>query len=167
LASTTAHPVPDFATKRLTVCNWALSVRNDRPRLIDDLTSVLTPQVLQHLPATLQIEEADGISGWIDARATECDVYVIRHKDRVIGLLILVTDGDTLHLGYLLAQGAWGRGFASEMLTGLLAVVPKGIRVMGGVGLENPASAHVLRKLGFSRDPDLSSHETDMFVFKT
>jgi hypothetical protein len=42
--------------------------------------------------------------------------------------------------------------------------VPKtGFRLLGGVGRENPASAHVLRKTGFRVVPELSHAETEMF----
>jgi hypothetical protein len=35
--------------------------------------------------------------------------------------------------------------------------------LLGGVGRENPASAHVLRKTGFRVVPELSHAETEMF----
>ena len=69
------------------------------------------------------------------------------------------------YLGYLLGQSTWGRGYASELLAGLMSRVPKtGFRLLGGVGRENPASAHVMRKKGFHVVPELSDAETEMFA---
>ena len=68
-----------------------------------------------------------------------------------------------IHLGYLLGQSTRGRGYASELLAGLVSHVPKtGFRLLGGVGRENPASAHVLRKTVFQLVPELSDTETEM-----
>lgn len=70
----------------------------------------------------------------------------------------------TFTLGNSLGQSAWGKGYASELLAGLVLHVPKtGFRLLGGVGRENPASAHVLRKTGFQIVPELSDTETEMF----
>ena len=42
--------------------------------------------------------------------------------------------------------------------------MPKtGLRMLGGGGSENLASAHVLRKTGFHIVPELSDRETEMF----
>jgi ribosomal-protein-alanine N-acetyltransferase len=57
-----------------------------------------------------------------------------------------------------------GKGYASELLVGLVLHVPKtGLRLLGGVGRENPASAQVLRKTGFHVVQELSDTETEMF----
>ena len=70
-----------------------------------------------------------------------------------------------IHLGYLLGQSTRGRGYASALIAGLVSHVPKtGFRLLGGVGRENPASAHVLRKTGFHVVPVLSDAETKMFA---
>ena len=104
---------------------------------------------------------------WIDARDAESDIYLIRETgtDAFIGLMFLTPPfNNDIHLGYLLGQSTWGQGFASELLTGLVLHVPKtGFRLLGGVGRENPASAHVLRKTGFQLVPELSDTETEMF----
>ena len=58
-----------------------------------------------------------------------------------------------------------GQGFASELLAGLVLHVPKtGFRLLGGVGRENPASAHFWRKKSFHVVPELSDAETEMFA---
>ena len=56
-----------------------------------------------------------------------------------------------------------GRGYASDLLAGLVLHVPKsGFRLLGGVGRENPASALVFRKTGFQLVPELSDTKTEM-----
>ena len=103
----------------------------------------------------------------IDARDAESDIYLIRETgtDAFIGLMFLKPPfNNDIHLEYLLGQSTLGQGFASELLEGLVLHVPKtGFRLLGGVGRENPASAHVLRKTGFQLVPELSDTETEMF----
>ena len=107
------------------------------------------------------------IDQWIDARDAESDIYLIREigSDAIIGLMFLTPPlNKDIHLGYLLGQSAWGKGYASELLARLVLHVPKtGLRLLGGVGRENPASAHVLRETGFDVVPELSDTETEMF----
>jgi|SRR5215216_3354492 len=61
--------------------------------------------------------------------------------------------GDDVELGYTLARGAWGRGYATELGRALLAHafdvlgVP---RVIAQVEPGNAASRHVLEKLGMT-----------------
>ena len=104
---------------------------------------------------------------WLDARDAKSDIYLIRETgtDAFIGLIFLTPPfNNDIHLGYLLGQPTWGQGFASELLAGLvLHVLKTGFRLLGGVGRENPASAHVLRKTGFQLVPELSDTETEMF----
>ena len=113
------------------------------------------------------------MSSWIDARAEESDVLLVQRKDSaaLIGLVILAGDSALaavldLHIGYLFAESAWGQGFASELLEGLVAWTGRArpVRLVGGVGKDNPASARVLEKAGFRIEASLSTPETDVFV---
>jgi [ribosomal protein S5]-alanine N-acetyltransferase len=59
--------------------------------------------------------------------------------------------GDDIELGYTLARGAWGRGYATELGRALLAYafdVLGAPRVLAQVEPENTASRRVLEKLG-------------------
>ena len=59
--------------------------------------------------------------------------------------------GDDIELGYTLARGAWGRGYATELGRALLAYafdVLGAARVVAQVEPENTASRRVLEKLG-------------------
>ncbi len=163
---------PDFETPRLRVADWAASLADAalRHALVQELAALLTPAVLQHLPEPLQIAPpGTGIEDWIDARAAEAQVLTLRETPEggLAGLLILAEmPGDAasrdLHLGYLLAEHVWGQGLATELLTGLVAALNgrAGLRLVGGVGRDNPASARVLEKAGFRLCPAQPSGDT-------
>ena len=157
-----------FETERLSVSDWAdtIAVPVARRNLAMLLPDLLTPDVIAHLPPFFDLT-GQNIDQWIDERDAESDIYLIRETgtDAIIGLTFLTPPvNNDIHLGYLIEQSAWGKGYASELLAGLvLHVLKTGFRLLGGVGRENPASAHVLRKTGFQLVPELSDAETEMF----
>jgi GNAT superfamily N-acetyltransferase len=76
-------------------------------------------------------------------------------------------DPPELHVGYLLREESWGKGYATELVTGLVSALAGSgpLRLLGGVAKDNnPASARVLQKAGFVHSPKHSSVDTDMFV---
>lgn len=168
--------IDDFTTERLSIRHWSSDMGNAGPRLklAKRLVQILTPAVLEHLPPVLQVaQRTDDVLSWMADRATESDVYLVsRNQDRiVIGLLLLVNDphpGEmpTVHLGYLFDKSAWGRGYASELVGGLVkaARTKAPVMLLGGVAKANMASAHILRKSGFVLQPDVSQGETDVFA---
>ena len=157
-----------FETERLSVAHWAetIAAPDARQRFATQLPDLLTPDVIAHLPPIFDLTDQN-INQWIDARDAESDIYLIREigADAIIGLMFLTPPfNNDIHLGYLFGQAAWGQGYASGLLAGLMLHVPKtGFRLLGGVGRENPASAHVLRKTGFQIVPELSDTKTEMF----
>lgn len=164
-----------FTTERLTVRDWRPDIEDAKKRqaLETALHSVLSPDVLEHLPEPLQLAHVNNnISEWISARAEESDVLLVSEiePNALIGLLILASDPDsnpaTIHIGYLFAEAAWGKGFATELVTGLVSAsgADAPIQLVGGVGKGNAASARVLEKAGFHQDQELSTDHTDMFV---
>lgn len=165
-----------FTTERLTVENWERLPANDPQRqgLVDELRPVLTPVVLHHLPEPLQLaNEQDAIDHWLTARVAESTLLTIRQSTTLdlLGLLILAefeqpTAKTTVHLGYLLSENAWRKGYATELLSGLTEWYVNNnspIELLGGVARTNPASARVLLKNGFERVDALSDASTDMF----
>ncbi len=146
-----------FETGRLDVRQWdtAISEAGRRAALADELRAILTKPVLAHLPPALQDARAD-IDGWITARAAESDVFLVRGADEtLIGLLILARmgAGEPIHIGYLLAEAAWGHGYATELVQGLVHALATQAPpdLYAGVDAANPASTRVLEKVGFSR----------------
>jgi len=159
-----------FATTRVRVKHWrtVLGDADLRAALKTDLAAVLTPPVLRHLPPPLQLQDMADVGDWIDARAAESDVYLVyaREDEGILGLLILAqTEKATIHLGYLLAETAWGKGYATEIVQGLVGALDAGTTLTGGVGIDNPGSAKVLLKAGFQLDPAQSTPETNIYAF--
>ena len=118
-----------YITDRLEIEHWQpkLDVPARRDLLEAALAGILTPVVLAPLPEPLHLPSAGIISDWVTARASESDVFTVTERARgeMIGLLILASspreaDPVDVHLGYLLAESAWGRGFASELVSGLV-----------------------------------------------
>ena len=88
----------------------------------------------------------------------------------MLGILIiaqLLQDGaETLHVGFLFGTAHWGRGFATETLGGLVSVL-EGTGpcvLLGGVDVDNTASARALQKTGFTADAALSTADTTIFI---
>ena len=175
----TRQTSPGFDTARLKVRPWRDCVDDAAclENLQAELTTILTPQVLRHLPVPLQITDAaDAVAQWITDRNAESDVYTVRaqESDALLGLLILVEFPEPdaggmrhmIHLGYMFAKSDWGKGYASELIDGLvhwIQVQNRPVQILGGVAKGNPASARVLQKAGFERIAEMSDNETDMF----
>lgn len=175
---TDAHTglIRNFETKRLSVRHWAfvLGSVEGRLALAQDLTVMLSPAVLKYLPPSLYVEQnTDAVLGWINERAAQSDVYLVNdaRTEALVGLLILVSGPQpggvlNVHFGYLFTEAAWGKGYASEMIAGLLQVArtKASMILVGGVAKGNGASAHILRKCGFSLEQSLSDESTDVFA---
>ncbi|NNE87342.1 MAG: GNAT family N-acetyltransferase [Silicimonas sp.] len=141
-----------FETARL----QAVAVTVPTAEFVRDLDAILTQDVLAHVPPPLR--HVSSASDWIATRLQESDVLQINEisSGKSIGLILLARFGDDVHLGYLLGKDVWGKGYASEMLQGLLPELRKSgaCRVIGGVSKDNPASARVLVKSGFKPGKD-------------
>lgn len=167
-----------FNTERLSIFSWRpiLEEHSDRQELEAALPAILTPRALEHLPPALQLSQNNGgISSWVDQRAEESDVLLVksRHDNELVGLLILASDPSEMltpeiHVGYLLGEASWGQGIATELIQGLVYAAGKDgpAKLFGGVSNDNPASARVLQKAGFEFSPELSSPDSQMY-FKT
>ncbi|GAC1539842.1 MAG: GNAT family N-acetyltransferase [Myxococcales bacterium] len=71
--------------------------------------------------------------------------------------LLVREPGRPVELGYLLAEPAWGKGYATELCAELLRwgfAEHRPERIIADVLPANEASLRVLRKLGFTRDGD-------------
>lgn len=128
-----------LATARLRLRPWGPA------RGIEGLERLLRPAVLAPLPPSLQERDP---ARWIAARRAEAEVLAIEADSALVGVALLA-GRDPVHLGYLLAEEAWGKGFASEAVAGLLAALP-GESFRAGVARDNPASGRVLVKAGFA-----------------
>jgi len=167
--------IGDFNTDRLSVRHVPLSLgKSELARIVEALVPVLSPVVLEHLPTSLKVEQnAPDVAKWLNNRLIESDVLMVHatQSEALIGLLMVVDAPQSqaakmLHIGYLFAQKVWGNGYASELVDGLVKAARSNapVALLGGVAKGNVASAHILRKLGFMVQPNLSDSETDVFA---
>lgn len=160
-----------FETTRLKVEGWGSRVERDA--LVSELENILTPAVLEHLPEPLQlVDSRRNLQQWIEARAAESKVLTVRMRNgKLIGLLILAFSPKTehpttVHLGYLLSEVAWGKGYGTELVSGLVSwfgSANKAVQLLGGVGKQNKGSARVLINNGFEVLEDHVDPETDIY----
>ncbi len=71
---------------------------------------------------------------------------------RLVGGIALDETGKGVELGYWIARAYWGLGFATEAGQAVVDIADKALRLprlIAGHFADNPASARVLRKLGF------------------
>ena len=156
----------NFETTRLSVENWQaiLCEPFKRTRLERELEHILTPQITFRLPLSMQFSLGrDSISKWVDDVATEAQVLCVYECETaaLAGLIILFYNPEeaelpTIHLGYLLGEAFWGKGYATEMVRALVTELRKGppMRLAAGVDADNVASSRVLTKSGFEELPD-------------
>lgn len=92
---------------------------------------------------------------WINAIEPNEVVRGITFGGELIGVTGYLPDpdSDSAEIGYWLGKSYWGRGFATEAAAGLIDYCFRRepfSHVTCGHYLDNPASARVIRKLGFS-----------------
>lgn len=152
-----------FSTSRLVVGDWHDLSERWGFDLVEVVAGVLTPATTVALPPDWS-GEFDGARArrWIAARDAESPTLLVIERDAgvAIGLLILfeaVRPGHhrqvDVRVGYVLAEAAWGRGFATELVRGFVTWArsqPVVGSISGGVARDNDASARVLIKNGFT-----------------
>lgn len=153
-----------FETERLVVAPWheaALPARRTLPHVI---AGMLTPRTTAALPEHWHGDYSEPRAReWIAEQDLEgANLLVSSNWDgSPIGLLFLgqadgPAGGIEVRLGYLIDELSWRRGFASELVEGLIewAEATPGIDALaGGVSRQNIASAQVLIKNGFVAVP--------------
>ncbi|MBD3679075.1 MAG: GNAT family N-acetyltransferase [Rhodobacteraceae bacterium] len=165
-----------FETERLAVrpCAALPEEPAASDRLEGDLRKILTPAVLAHLPGALQFEvETDRALSWLEARLAESAIALVYEAGTggLLGVLILArapgSDATEVHLGYLFGEFAWGRGYATELLRGLVEHLRgrPGTKLWAGVDQANPASARVLEKVGFTKVDGSAPPGTEFYVW--
>jgi RimJ/RimL family protein N-acetyltransferase len=89
--------------------------------------------------------------------AAPCDplrphfLICLRDRPQPIGGIAIC--GDEPELGYWIARGHWGRGYATEAGRAVIALADASLRLprlKSSHAIDNPASGKVLRKLGFT-----------------
>ncbi|MBT8338112.1 MAG: GNAT family N-acetyltransferase [Gemmatimonadetes bacterium] len=151
-----------FETPRLRAAPWPSgSHRLESQGLPSVVADLLTPAVTAPLPEPWHGPySAARAAEWIHDRDAEGTTLLVvdRTTDEPVGLVFLHDSSDLDHprselrLGYLVAESRWGRGFATELVRGLVAWARSSpyLRVVAGVASNNAASRRVLEKSGFA-----------------
>jgi RimJ/RimL family protein N-acetyltransferase len=129
---------------------WA----EDAPELTRAIGQEAVVRMLARVPWPYHEEHA---RTWIEAPRNPClPNLLITLPDeggRIVGGCGLHEDAGQVEVGYWIAPADWGRGFATEALSGLLALARLAghRRIVSRHAADNPASGRVLRKAGFRR----------------
>ena len=166
-----------FNTERLlikSVKSQILDEKNERLLTLKVL-ELLTPAVTNSLPSEWQkITSFKEANNWWQQRIEESSFLTIKLKsnNEIIGFVFLYGN-DTkqkqldLHIGYLLGESYWAKGYGSELVKGLVtwAYLDKHIHALvGGVEVNNIASIKVMEKNGFSRSKLESPDKNVIFL---
>ncbi|RRS07898.1 N-acetyltransferase [Pseudoalteromonas sp. J010] len=125
-------------------------------QLIAKIPYILTADVVTHLPAYFHhIDSASKAEQWLTRMCSESRLLQITLKDKeTIGFLFTNTENEiNTHIGYVIAQQHWGKGYASELLQGFIHTantIGSWHKLIAGVDKSNFASVHLLKKQGFS-----------------
>jgi len=140
-----------------------------------DATRYLTWRPYQQLEDTRHF-----ISNCIDAwrGQARCTWVIARYEqDEPIGMVELRVDGLGASLGYVLARGAWGQGYMTEVVQTLTQMALHEIpvaRASAVCDVDNVASARVLEKSGLLREgrlrryivhPNVSDEPRDVYLY--
>jgi len=130
-----------------------LLLRRARAHDLDPMHAILSDADAMRYWATLPHTEIHQTRNWLDdmiaAPVAESDDFVIERDGEVIGK---AGCWKLPEIGYILHPSAWGRGYATEALTAVVAhvfanhAIPE---IIADVDPRNTASLAVLTKLGF------------------
>ena len=170
-----------FETGRLLVKEWHSLSPSDwqEQELASVIVAILTEPVTHALPASWQGSYTEERANeWIIERDSEGATLLVIEKlsGRAIGLMILFevlseagSDDVDVHLGYLLSEDAWGKGFATELVGGFVSWCRGQSSIMsiaGGVESDNQASIRVLEKNGFQPVPNSAETGQDELLYQ-
>ncbi len=158
-----------FETLRLRVVEWHGVEHTDGlslPRIVQNL---LTEVVTAPLPDAWHGPYSESrAQAWIRDRDAEGSTHLVVSQDsESVGLLLLYesekskSPGHELRVGYLIAEPHWGKGYATELLRGLVqwAESQSYGSIVAGVAADNAPSQRVLEKTGFVRVDDDDGEE--------
>ncbi|WP_380787449.1 GNAT family N-acetyltransferase [Sphingomonas sp. R86521] len=138
-------------TKRLTLRpGWP----EDAPALAQAIAHERVATMLVRAPWPYDLADAQAFLSVPRGAHEPCFLIEAMDGDtpRIVGGIELMRDGDAHELGYWLTPDAWGRGYATEAGRAVLQIARHALglrRIVSSHALDNPASANVLRKLGF------------------
>ena len=134
----------------------------DKKELYQSIIKILTPEVVSQLPPYFSgIDSRESAQAWFERMLDESLLFLVYQTElqQLIGFSFIYLEQTNegqknAHLGYLLAQGSWGKGFASELVSHLIAHIKTrdlADTLIAGVDESNLASISLLKKLDFSQ----------------
>jgi RimJ/RimL family protein N-acetyltransferase len=129
---------------------------NQAPDFLVSVIEILTPSVVENLPPYFQnVNSISSAQEWLKQIVADGRLFIVKRKgeNKAVGFVFLSTEnsGDA-HIGYLLGESFWGKGYATEILKGLIDFIESEgqvTRLIAGVAADNLASIKLLQKLGF------------------
>lgn len=171
------YPKCTFYTERLLIKSVKSQILDEVSKRLYTLKvlELLTPAVTSSLPREWQnISSYAEANNWWQQRIEESSFLSIRLKsnNEIIGFVFLNGDETKqtqmdLHIGYLLGESYWAKGYGSELIKGLVkwAYLDKHIHcLVGGVEVNNLGSIKVMEKNGFSRSKLYSADTNVIFL---
>lgn len=148
-----AGPPPEFTTARL-------ALRPVSPRDAGPITEAVNdPRVYRMLarvpPGQTKAQTLAWIATHDTGRAADTDhTFAITQAGDLLGVIGAHRTAADLpfEIGYWLKPAAWGQGICTEAGAGIIGWLEKarGVRALvAGHFFDNPASGHILKKLGF------------------
>lgn len=166
-----------FDTARLRVLPWRQFIESIS-ELAQAIAPVTTPKVMATLPPSWSsLDTNQERIHWIMEREQEglCLCFCDAKNGEVVGILLLspqMMQGNCVdvRVGYFIAEEFWGRGFASEVVKGLVQIARSHElidSVTGGVDPSNIGSVKVLTNNGFVHISDESNQHTHIYRFQS
>lgn len=167
----------NFKTKRLMIKSLIENnvEKSQKKKLAKEVLSILTPEVTEFLPDSWQeINSINDSYKWLDERHEESTFLTVRLllTGELVGLIFLYEPEIQekyfdLMFGYLFAETSWGKGYATELIKGLVKCCKNTGNIKslsGGVAIKNVGSVKVLEKCGFKYlKQDSTAGNTMMF----
>ena len=159
-----------YQTSRLSVVE-VFSGTQETETLVS-ITELLTPKVVESLPPYFRnINSLSDAQDWYKKMVSESRLFMVKHTgtNTTIGFVFVFVGNDAdAHIGYLLGESYWGKGYATELLKGLIDFIKhenKIKRLIAGVATNNIVSSKLLHKLGFVKSAS-ENNETDFYEYQ-
>lgn len=145
-------------TDRMTLRPLETADANDFARLVNNRDIC---RMTGTFPYPFPKPSVEGLVEIFCARAVTGHSYhwAIIWQDQFVGVIGLFGKADAREIGYWLGEPFWGQGLMKEALSGLIRHLVEqtpNLRMIAGVFTDNPASAHLLKTIGFEQKPELS-----------
>ena len=160
-----------FQTSRLVIEEVNHNLRSDQQsKLLLRAIDILSPNVVQALPPAFHgISSLEDARTWFNKMTNESRLLVIKSAENQnpIGFIFLHEDeANAIHIGYLLSEDEWRKGYAKECLIGLIDWCSSSDSIstlIGGVEKSNLASATLLKTIGFI---EIESHDSSTLFYQ-